>query len=191
MKKLVLLSLVAFATLFNSKISAQQKIGHLNYQEIIQLLPEYKAAETELEAYQLGLENDLKELENQAMKLQQQMEEEQKKASPSKTRVQVLNNKYMQLQEQYAELQQSAKDDLNNKMTELMEPLKQKVTDAVNEVAKENGFTYIMDNSYGTLIYADPQFDIKELVKAKLNIKDKPVSNPKSGKPMTKPGMKK
>jgi Skp family chaperone for outer membrane proteins len=37
-------------------------------------------------------------------------------------------------------------------------------------VAQENGYSYILDISQGSILYADPTADVSALVKAKLGI---------------------
>ena len=80
-------------------------------------------------------------------------------------------------------IQQSSQDSLKNKMAELVAPIKKKVEEAVASIAKEKGYSYIIDNSYGTLIYANEADNVDAAVKTKLNLKDKPAANPGAGKP--------
>ena len=59
-----------------------QKVAHINYAEIVQLLPEFKTAQTELETlgkkYQAELEDMQKELQTKAQKY----EAEDNKSTP-------------------------------------------------------------------------------------------------------------
>lgn len=52
---------------------------------------------------------------------------------------------------------------------QLVQPLIDKAKKAIEEVAKENGFTYIIDTSSGALLYSGGE-DILPLVKKKLNL---------------------
>lgn len=170
---------------FTSQSVSAQKIGHLNFQNIIELMPQYKVAETEYALYQQSLEDQVKEIENMALEIQAKYEAESKKPTPSKVKMQLYANQLQSYQEQYSVFQQGVQDSLKAKMAELVAPIREEVELAVAEVAKENGYTHILDNTYGTLIYADEAYNIFELVKTKLNIKEKPVANPGAGKTKT------
>ena len=56
-----------------------------------------------------------------------------------------------------------------NKETELFQPIFDAAKEAIETVAKENGYTYIIDESVGVLLYAGGD-DILPLVKTKLGI---------------------
>ena len=55
---------------------------------------------------------------------------------------------------------------------QLFQPIQEKAIKAVNEVAEENGFTYILDTGAGAVVYSSPSsLDILPLVKTKLGLK--------------------
>ncbi len=61
---------------------------------------------------------------------------------------------------------------LANQRTALFKPIQDKAVKAVNDVAAENGFTYIFDTAGGALVYTSPESqDILALVKTKLGLK--------------------
>ena len=185
-KKIILATGLLFLTLASNAVKAQ-KTGHLNFQEIVTLMPEYANAATEYEIYQADLEDQLKMIENDALAKQKLLETESKKPAPSKLRMSAYQRDLESLQQEYGYLQQTIQDSLKAKMAALVAPIKKKVEEAVSEIAKEQGYTHIIDNTYGTLIYSDPLYDISELVKKKLNIKPKTTANPGAGKPTTRP----
>ncbi len=57
------------------------------------------------------------------------------------------------------------------KSEELLKPIQEKVDAAIRAVATENGYSYIIDNSQGTILYADPSSNVMDLVKVKLGLK--------------------
>ena len=59
---------------------------------------------------------------------------------------------------------------MQSKEQELLEPILQKARDAINEVAKEDKYTYIFDKSMGTLLYAEESENIISKVKKKLDL---------------------
>jgi len=188
MKKSILT--VAFLLLCSliPSVSNAQMVGHLNFQEIIQLMPEYETASKEYDIYKLSLEDQLKQIETEYLGAQKKMDEESKKPAPSQTKMKLYAQQMELMQQNYQEMQQTVQDSLNIKMGELVEPIKTKVTNAVAEIAKEKGYSHVIDNSMGTLIYADAKHDISAAVKTKLGIKEKPAVNPAAGKPKTGAG---
>jgi len=183
MKKSILaLALFVLCFTLPSFVHAQ-KIGHLNFQEIITLMPEYKIASNEYDVYQKALEDELKSIEEEAMALNKKYELESKKPVPNQSKLKIYAQNLQMMQETYQEMQQSIQDSLKNKMAELVAPIKKKIEDAVAEIAKELGYSHVIDNSYGMLIYADEEHNLEKAVKTKLNIKDAPAANPGAGKP--------
>ncbi len=180
-KKLMMVLAVAFFSIVTPSVLNAQKVGHVNFQEIILLMPEYTMAATEYDLYQAALEDNLKEMESIIVQAQKNYETESKKPTPSKLKMNLYMSQYENGQQQYQLMQQTIQDSLKSKMAELVAPIKKKVELAVAEVAKEKGYSHIIDNSYGALIYADEADNIDEAVKAKLKIKEKPVANPGSG----------
>jgi outer membrane protein len=68
------------------------------------------------------------------------------------------------------QFQQSSQESIQQKRNEVLSPLLEKAQNAINEVAVDNGYTYIFDISLGTIVYGQESKDIMPLVKAKLGI---------------------
>lgn len=172
MKTKGILSTIALAAvmLLSINVSAQQKIGHINADELLQLMPETKAAQTELQTYQQQLEADFQEMEKE---LQAKVEafRANEKVYTNLTR-ETKGQEIQQLQIRIQEYQVSAQEDLQQKQVALLTPIIEKATNAVKEVAKENNFTYIMDSSpsKAVVIFVDNGEDIMPLVKKKLGL---------------------
>src|SRR5690606_13971606 len=83
-----------------------------------------------------------------------------------------------QLQENLQQLQQDAQVTIQNKQAELMEPVYNKVGKAIEDVAKENGYTFILNQQIGGLdviLYGDEKNDVSDLVLKKLGVTPKPA----------------
>ena len=63
----------------------------------------------------------------------------------------------------------TAQQDLAKLEEELLTPMIDRAKTAIEEVGKENGFTYIFDTSVGATLYNGGE-DVMSLVKTKLNI---------------------
>jgi outer membrane protein len=93
------------------------------------------------------------------------------------------------LQMRMQEFESLANEDIQNKKQELLKPLVDKINAAIEEVAKEGGYTYVFDSSVGVLLYAKDSEDLSDKVKVKLKIAADP--KPATDKPAPAKGGKK
>ena len=82
---------------------------------------------------------------------------------------QIREKELVDLQTRIQEFQYGVQDDLEEKQYELAKPFQDKIQEAINQVAKENGFSYIFDTQI--LLFYDNGVDVTPMVKAKLGIK--------------------
>lgn len=147
-----------------------EKIGHINADALLQLMPETKTAQAELEKYGRQLEKDMTDMETE---LQTKVNEfRNNEAMMTKLSKESKTQELQQLQQRIQEYGQGAQQDLQQKQVELLTPVIEKATKAVKEVARENKFTYIIDSSpsKGVVIFAENGVDIMPLVKKKLGL---------------------
>jgi outer membrane protein len=147
-----------------------QKIGYVNSQAIIAVMPDVKEANSNLETYSAQLtkraEQMYQTLQTKAVALQQKRDNGE--ISPKQLEIEMAS---LQAEEQkLMEFQGKSQTDIQVKQNELLEPILQKVQDAIDVIAKEETFTYIFDSSQGMILYADETADITDKVKARLGI---------------------
>jgi outer membrane protein len=170
MKKVIGLLLTA-ALIFTAQdgIAQSFKTGHINRDDIIMAMPDYDTAMKAYNAYGQELTNALELMQVEYNnKLDQYVKDSKTLTDLVKT------NKEQELsdmQGRIANFQQQAQVQLQEKQTELLNPIIEKVTAAINDVAKAQGFVYVYD--VRTLIYFDAtkSTDVAPLVKAKLGLK--------------------
>lgn len=168
-KQLSVLALV-FGMLMSFGAAAQQKIGHINADELLQMMPETKAAQTQLETYGRQLEKDLKDMETELQaKIQKYREDDKMMTNLSR---ETRTKEIQELQGRIQDYSMKAQEDLQNKQVELLTPIIEKATKAVQDVAKEGNFSYILDSSESkaVVIFAENGEDIMAEVKKKLGI---------------------
>jgi outer membrane protein len=172
MKKVI--GVIVFIILFISSqnvVAQTFKFGHINSQELLQSMPEYKTMSAEMDSLKVALENDL---ELQQVELNNKYE---KYLKEEKTLVELVRQtRYQELtdmQTKIANFQTQASTTLNDKYTALFTPISAKADKAIKDVSKENGFTYVFDLSIAALVYYDEtkSVNILPLVKVKLGIK--------------------
>jgi outer membrane protein len=170
MKRIVGLLLFAVMILSAQDLAAQTfKTGHIIRDEIIMAMPEYDTAMKAYNAFAQELSNALELMQVEYNNKLDAYVKESKNLSDI-----VKANKEQELsdmQNRINTFQQNAQTQLQDKQTELLNPIVTKVTEAINQVAKDGGYIYIYDAR--TLIYFDAtkSTDISPLVKTKLGIK--------------------
>ena len=150
-----------------------QKFGHVNAQEIIQVMPEYNKAKTEVDALQKQYEDDLKSMQEELQKKSQAYEEDLKKNAEMPQNIRERREK--ELQDMYQKIQQSYQDNqqaLAKASSEKMQAITTKVVDAIKQVGEAGGYVYIMDIAGGVpYISSTLSKDVTGEVKAKLGLK--------------------
>ena len=150
---------------------AQQKFGHVNSQEIIQAMPEFTKARTDIEALTKQYEADLKSMQEELQKKSEAYEKEQATLPAN-----IKQRRETELQEMYQKIQQSYQDNqqaLAKEQSEKMQAITAKVITAIKEVGQAGGYVYIMDISGGSIPYISSTLstDVTSQVKTKLGLK--------------------
>lgn len=164
-----LVALFAMFILASSNVNAQ-KIGYVDLQELMQLMPEYKKANTDMEAFGKSLEDELKKMSDEFQK----KVADYQKADQAKTMSEAIKNVRQQelqdMQTRIQDFQQSAQENIRKKEAELLKPIIEKAKAAIAQVAKESGYTYIMDSSVAGFLYKPEETNVMAAVKKKLGI---------------------
>lgn len=150
MKRTSLLFAIAMLVMSFGTMNAQ-KTATLDVAGILNAMPEKKKADDQLEAFSKTKEA---ELEKQAQSFQAEVEAYQKEAGrlseqQRASKEQDLQKKQQNLQQLY----QVAQQDLAKRQADAYAPIEKKVNDAVEKVAKANGYDFIFDVNTVGLIY--------------------------------------
>jgi outer membrane protein len=151
------------------------KIGHINSQEVIVLMPEIETLEKQMKEAGDQWENELLKMREEYFAKIKQLQDTQ--ATLSESIKQARQAELADMEQRISTLNQTAQNDLAKKQQDLAAPILEKVRKAISDVAAENNFTYILDMASQSVIYTSPSSnDITVLVKKKLNLKDKPMT---------------
>ncbi|MCB0794738.1 MAG: OmpH family outer membrane protein [Flavobacteriales bacterium] len=144
------------------------KLGHIDRQAMMLMLPERKGAEEKMQAFAKSLDERLKAM---AAEYQQKVTEAQAAESTmTQTEREMAIREISELEGRIQDAQEKAQEDLAKQEEELLRPMVERTNKVIEEVAKEKGFTYIFDTSTGMVLYWDSGEDILPLVKEKLGI---------------------
>ena len=171
----LLTSLLIMATLGASAQTAQ-KIGYADWEYIFSQMPEFKQIEAEIKTHNTQLENQFK-AKNQEFEAKYKAYQNM----PATTSDIIRADKERELQtmqESIQKFQQDAQASMTKKNSDLMQPVFTKVGKAIEDVAKENGYTFIINPQLGPgsdiLLYSDEKYDISDLVLKKMGVTPQP-----------------
>ena len=165
MKKTILMvfAIFCFATITSS---AQGKYGHINSQEVMKLMPGIDSLQIKIQIFQQDMQNTYQSMVDE---FNEKKEAFDKQAGTMTSSVRKMKeDELYTLQNRIMEFQNNVQDDIEEKQFILLKPFQDKLQKAIDDIAKEKGFTYIFDTQI--LLYSGGE-DITTLVKTKLGIK--------------------
>ncbi|MBU1368798.1 MAG: OmpH family outer membrane protein [Bacteroidetes bacterium] len=169
MMKTKLTIVAVLALLFMGMLSAQaqnQRFGYVDTEYILENIPEYKDAQDELNVLSTKWEKEIKARYEQVEKLYRDYQTES---------VLLPEDMKRKREDEIVKKEQEAKDlqmkyfgpegDLFIKRSELVEPIQEKVFNAIQEIAETRNYAFIFDKASGaTMLYASDKFDISDEV---------------------------
>jgi len=166
MKKVCLL---AVAALMCSTLSAQTlKFGHVNFSEIVQLMPEMDEAREKSDAAAQETQETYQSFVEEFQAKYQQYE--QKKATWTPSILQSKEKELSDIQQRIQEFEQSAQAELQQLQQQLMAPIYQKAQETVQTLAKEQGLIYVIDIQSALYIDDSQSIDLTPAARKALNI---------------------
>lgn len=163
MKKLIIPFLFLFAAI---PLFAQVKIGYINSEAIMKELPEAQDAQRKLDNLVQEWQAELRKLESEwkqkydAYDRDKLIMSDQLRAEKEKELVD-LENRIMQ----YREQKFGQNGELFQKQEEFMKPIQNKIFNALEKIAKEEGFDFVFDKSGEILLlYANEKYDLTNKV---------------------------
>lgn len=163
MKKLII---ILALILLNIPAFAQAKIGFINSEAIMKELPEAQDAQRKLDNLVQEWQAELRRLEAE-WKQKYDAYERDKLIMSDKTRAERekelvdLENRIMQ----YREQKFGQNGELFQKQEEFMKPIQNKIFNALEKIAKEEGYDFVFDKSGEILLlYANEKYDLTNKV---------------------------
>lgn len=170
---------VLAAVSIGSMAQGTQKIGYADPAYIFSQLPQYKQIESEMKTH-----GDQLQAQAKAKYSEYETKLKTYQAGAATMLDAVRRDKeteLTQLQENIQKFQQDAQASLQKKEQDLMAPINSKIGGAIEEVAKEHGYTFIINpqiqGSIDILLFGDEKYDISLLVLKKLGVTPPPTAN--------------
>lgn len=162
---LVAFIFVAFAA--SAQTAKPIKLGHLDVQKLMSVMPESKKADETLQAKQAEIQKEMASMTEAYQKLMQEYQANEKTYTDL-----VRANKEQEIRslgERIQSFRELADQQLQETYNKLMGEIMEKIQKAAQEVGKENGFTYIFTMN-ALLFAADNSEDVLPLMKKKLGL---------------------
>ncbi len=151
---------------------AQQKIGYVDTEYILNKMPEYATVQQKLDELEQKWRTEIQKKQEEAKKLEQEFEarellyteeerkRKQKAIERARKNVEQLRQKYFGPQGQ-----------LYTRQKELMRPIQERILKATENVATADGYDYVVDKKGDALfLYARDEHDLSDRVLRELGI---------------------
>ena len=166
LSKVLVLLVLALGIGFGANAQGQ-KIGYVDSQVIIDMMPEGAKIQQDLQAYYSELQAELQAM---ATEYQNKLRDyEANSATMGNVLRQSKEKEILDLQSRIQEFQNNAEGDFTAKQTELMKPMLDKIQKAIDEVVKAKGLAYVFEKTV-VLSIGEGAIDITADVKAKLGL---------------------
>jgi outer membrane protein len=166
----ILLAGVAWGAVISTSWAQQMRIGYVDVLRLKQEYKEYQQAEVQFEklmtVWQAKADSMQQQMQELADKLEKQnlMLTEQAK-NDIRQELLVKQNEYQLFLNEVM----GPDGEAANKEYELSKPLLEKMETVIKLIALKGNYTYILDRTAGSVLYADDKYDITDKVIAELN----------------------
>src|SRR5471030_1654138 len=167
MKKLLKGALIAACVLLTTGFAkAQTKIGYVNFQALMSSSPEFAGITANINAYSKTWSDQIAGMQTELQK--NAADYDAKKAGMTDAVRTKTEGELQDLNKRIQETSNAAQTQVQSKYDEITKPLIDKLKAAINQVAKENGYTYVLDSSSTAFLVSPEADDLMARVKAKL-----------------------
>lgn len=171
MKKIVLLAILG---ILMGNMAMAQRYAIIDTRYILDKMPEYSTAQKQLDDIAAGWQ---KEIDNkQAILDKMYREYDAEEVMLSEELKKKRQDQLFILEKELRDLQRQRfgfEGDLFKKRQELIKPVQDKVYNAVQKIATQRGYDFVLDKSEGiTVIFADPKLDKSDDILKELGVRN-------------------
>lgn len=167
MKKALFTAVLALA---GTMAFAQPKFAHVNFAELVQLMPEADAARSTMNASSQEAQETYQAMVDEFQSKYSQYEQKAQSWTPA---IRESKEKELtEIQQRIQEFQQSIQAELQQQQQTLMAPIYKKAQDTVNSIAKAAGYIFVFDVASILYIDSTQSVDITPEARKALGIAD-------------------
>ncbi|MEX1010779.1 MAG: OmpH family outer membrane protein [Balneolaceae bacterium] len=160
-------------------LQAQQKIGFIDSDLIMEKMPEYEGIEQRLELMTVSWREELQRMDREIDRLEEEFELREVLFTDEvrADRLREIEERVVQ-RELYLEEKFGAGGEYFQWQRELLEPIQRQIFDAMHRIAARERYDFILDRSEGVrLLYANPEWNLNDLVLTELGIESEDAGN--------------
>lgn len=163
-RTLILTAFLMMLGITTVKAQGNQKIAYVDTDYILQNIPEYGDAQEEINQMSVQWEKELRNLRNTLDKMKRDYQTESVLLSDDMKRkkedaIAAKEQELVTLQMQYF----GPEGELFSKRNELIQPIQEKIYNAITQVAQIKNYTFVLDKASGTtVLYCNDKFDISD-----------------------------
>jgi outer membrane protein len=167
------IALLVACTVCLAGFSVAQRYAVIDTKYILDKMPDYKQAQKQLDDIAAGWQRDIDKVQADLDRMYKDFDAEQVMLSDDlkkkrQDQLYIKEKGLRDMQRKYF----GYDGDLLKKRQELIKPIQDKVYNAVQKMAADRGYDFILDKSEGiTVIFADPKLDKSEDVLKELGLK--------------------
>lgn len=145
------------------------KLGYINTNEIMQLMPELSDIEKQMAEFN---SKNIKYLQDMEAEITSKYEKyEQERSGMTEAIRKVREEELMGLQQRYQSAAQTLQQESQAHQVKLIQPIQEKLIKAIESVSKRMGLMFVYDMASGAVVYkSDKATDISSAVKKELGI---------------------
>lgn len=163
--------LMLLFVLYANPVAAQPKVGHVNTQKILEGFKEAQDARKQFDEINKGWEEEFNNMRREYAQKRDELESQALLLSEEKKREKLLELQNLELRiQQYAQEKWGQNGEGEKKQAEIMQPLSDKIVNAVKKISEQDKFDYVFDNAANIILYVSPnQVDLTAKVLEELN----------------------
>ncbi|RYE17917.1 MAG: OmpH family outer membrane protein, partial [Sphingobacteriaceae bacterium] len=162
-------ALVASLFFAGNVANAQSKIGHINSNQVVELMPETKVVQKQIQDYSKTFSDVLTTMQTELTTNAQGYDA--KRASMTDAARTAKEAELQDMNKRLQDYNTTARQKVDEKTKSLSDPLFAKLRAAIQAVAKEKGYNYVLDTSQTELLVSPDADNLLTAVKAKLGLK--------------------
>jgi outer membrane protein len=167
----------SFALVFTGAMTwatAQDKIAYFDENYAMPLLPEYKAVQADMEAFNKQIKAEIDKLEAEYKKKIEEFKAMAGKPDASMVLLESAQKEIEALDKRIQTMEENAQTEGRNKMAKKLEPITQKLNKALEDVAKEQNTPYILRRE--SALFVMEENNISDLVLKKMGVTPTPAT---------------
>jgi len=151
---------------------AQQKIGYVDTEYVLNQMPEYATVQQKLDKLEQKWRQEIQQKQKEAQKLEQEFEAREllyteEERARKQDAIEQARAEVQQLRQKYF----GPQGELYSQQKRLMRPLQERILKAAERVATADGYDYVVDKKGETLfLYAQEEHDLSDRVLRELGI---------------------